>query len=133
MGAMNNQNALQSLVIDLGSITADGVVYGPSMPQKCKVVKATLMNGAGIVQSDTNYGIVKLKSAGVDIATHSTQVTGGNSALTANVPAQMVLVPALVSNGGVNVEKGAQLSVDYNEEGTYALTGAKVQVDFYPL
>lgn len=128
---MNNQNALHTQIIDLGSITADADVYGAYFPQKSKIVSAYLVNGAGISASDTDKAVIDLKNGSTLIARHSTAATGGNGALTANVPAAMTLQSA--SNGGVNVDAGSWLKVAYDESGTYAMTSAKVIVNYYPL
>ena len=126
MGAMNNENATQVSVLDLGSITADADVFGMYFPKKSKIVSAKIVNGAGISQSDTDYGIVKLMDGSVEKAKHSTKLTGGDSALVANVPASMV-----VSDD--DVAAGSYLKANYDETGTYAMTSAKLIVEWYPL
>jgi hypothetical protein len=132
---MNNELALQTAVIPLASITADGDVYGMYLPRKSKIVSALLVNGAGIAQSDTDKAVITLQEGSNVIATHSTALTGGTSALSANVPAAMTLNSshAGYGNGGVTVAAGKWLKVAYDESGTYAMTSAFVIVNYYPL
>lgn len=130
---MSKHNANDRLVqiISLGSISADADVFGAYFPQKAKIVAAKLVNGAGIAQSDSDYGVVKLMNGSTELAKHSTQLTGGTGALSANVPAAMVLTSALVANGGVDVAAGSWLKANYDETGTYAMTDAKLIIEYY--
>lgn len=130
---MNMENAKHVQIIDIGSITADADVYGAFFPQKSKITGVKLVNGANIAQSDTDKAVIQLKNGSDVLAEHSTALTGGTGALAANVPAAMTLASALVSNGGVNVEAGSWLKVNYDESGTYAMTSAKVIIEYYPL
>lgn len=133
MGTMNNENAKMVQVIDIASITADGDVFGAYFPQKSKITGVKLVNGAGISQSDVNFAVITLKNGATVLATHSTALTGGTGALVANTPAVVPLASAQVVNGGVNVPAGAYLNVNYDETGTYAMTSAKVIVEYFPL
>lgn len=127
----HNANDRQVQIISLGSISADADVYGAYFPQKAKIVGAKLVNGANIAQSDTDKAVVQLKNGSTVLAEHSTALTGGTSALSANVPAAMTLASALVANGGVDVAAGSWLKVNYDESGTYAMTNAFVIVEYY--
>ena len=128
---MHNALALMTQVIPLASITADADVYGAYFPLKSKIVSAKLVNGANITASDTDKAVIQLKNGSTLIASHSTAVTGGNGSLVANTPADMTLSGS--SNGGVNVDAGSWLKVNYDESGTYAMTSAFVIVSYYPL
>jgi hypothetical protein len=129
---MHNELALQTQVISIGAITADADTFGAYFPRKSKIVSALLVNGANIAQSDTDKAVITLKNGSTTIATHSTAATGGTGALTANVPAAMTLSGS--SNGGVNVDAGSYLKVNYDESGTYAMTAtAMVIINYYPL
>ena len=127
---MSKFNANDRLVqiIDLASISADADVFGAYFPQKAKIVSAKLVNGANIAQSDTDKAVVQLKNGSVVLAEHSTALTG---ALVANTPAAMTLASALVVNGGVDVAAGSWLKANYDESGTYAMTNAKLIVEYY--
>ena len=129
---MNNANNPQEKIIDLASITADGDVFGAYFDKKAKITSVKLVNGAAIAQSDTNLGVVTLKNGSTSLAAHSTALTGGTSALEANVPAAMPLVGADV-NGEVPVAAESYLKVSYDETGTYAMTSAKVLIQYYNL
>jgi hypothetical protein len=131
--AVSNANNVQTQILDLGSITADADTYGFYFPKKAKIISAKVVNGGGISQSDSNYAVVTLQNGSTVYATHSTQLTGGTSALTANTPAAMTLNTTYVSNGGVNVDAGSWLKVTYDETGTYGMTTAKVIVTYYQL
>ena len=130
---MSKFNANDRLVqiIDLASISADADVFGAYFPQKAKIVSAKLVNGANIAQSDTDKAVVQLKNGSVVLAEHSTALTGGTGALVANTPAAMTLASALVVNGGVDVAAGSWLKANYDESGTYAMTNAKLIVEYY--
>lgn len=128
---MNNQLNRHVSVIDLASITADADVFGLYFPQKSKIVSVKLLNGASIAQDDTDKAVIKLMNGSTEIAKHSTALTGGTSALTANVLAAVPLTSAV--NGEVEVAAGSLLKVNYDESGTYAMTTAKVFVEWYPL
>jgi hypothetical protein len=126
----NNENQLLTQVIPLASITADADVYGAFIPQKSKIKSAYLVNGAGIAQSDTDKAVVTLKNGSTVIATHSTAVTSGTGALTANVPAAMTLS---ATEADLLVAAGTWLKVGYDESGTYAMTSAMLIVNYWPL
>lgn len=126
--SLNNENNSQVSMIDLGSITADADVYGLFFPKKVKIKSVYLVNAAGISQSDTDYGVIKLLNGSTEIASHSTKLTGGNSALVANTPVAMSKTEA-----NTEVAAGSYLKVNYDESGTYAMTSAKVFVEWYPV
>lgn len=126
MGQMNNENNPQVAVLDIGSISADGDVFGMYFPKKSKIVSAKLVNGAGIAQSDTDFAVVKMTDGSVDYVSHSTALTGGTGALSANVPADMSILED-------DIPAGSYLKANYNESGTYAMTSAKIIVVYYPL
>lgn len=130
---MNNQLNKHVSVIDLASITADADTFGAYFPQKSKIVGAYLVNSASIAQSDTDKAVITLKNGSTSIAAHSTALTGGTGALTANTPAAMTLDAASLDNGGVNVAAGSYLKVNYDESGTYAMSSAKVIIEWFPL
>lgn len=126
----NNENQLLTQVLSLGSITADADTFGIFIPQKSRIKSAYLVNGAGIAQSDTDKAVITLKNGSTVIATHSTALTGGTGALSANVPAAMALSS---TEADLLVAAGTYLKVNYDESGTYAMTGASVIVNYWPL
>jgi len=126
--SLNNENATNVSVIDLASITADADVYGLYLPRAAKIKSAYLVNGANIAQSDTDKAVITLKNGSTVIATHSTALTSGTSALTANTPAAMTL-----DSDQATLAAGAYLKVNYDESGTYAMTSAKVFIEWFPL
>jgi hypothetical protein len=130
MGAMNMENAKMVQIIDLGNITADGDVHGVYLPQKSKITGVKVVDGAGIAADNTNYVQLKLMLGSTEIAELDTRAAHENG-LAANVPKAANLVGA--SNGGVNVDAGSWLKANYNEEGTVAMTSAKMIVEYYPL
>jgi hypothetical protein len=126
--ALSNENSPNVAVIDLGSITADADTYGLYLPMKAKIKSAYLVNGAGISQSDSDYGVVKLMNGSTVIAQHSTKLTDGTSALVANTPVAMTKTEA-----NTELAAGAYLKVNYDETGTYAMTSAKVFIEWFPV
>lgn len=127
---LSNENQLMTQVIDLASITADADVYGAYFPKKSRIVSAYLVNGAGITADDTNKAVIQLKNGSTVVASHSTAATAGNGSLVANTPAAMVLS---ATDADSLIAAGSWLKVNYDESGTYAMTTAKVIINYYPL
>ena len=125
--AINNANQPMVAVIDLGSITADGDVFGMYLPKKSKIVEAKLVNGATINASDTDYAQVSLQLGSTVIAEIDTRAAHENG-LTANTPKSLNVVAAQSTPAA-----GSYLKATYNEEGTMAMTSAKLIVVYYPL
>jgi len=128
--SLNNEANPHVAVVDLGSITTDGDVYGVYLPRKSRIVSVKLVNGADIAQDDSNYAVITLKLGTTVIATHSTKLTGGTSALTANTPASFSLS---ATDANLVPAANSYLKVNYDETGTYAMTSAKVYIVYYPL
>jgi hypothetical protein len=125
---MNNLNNTHVAEIDLANISADGEVFGIFLPKKSIIVSAYLKNGANIAQSDTDKAVVTLQNGATVLATHSTALTGGTGALTANVPAAMTM-----ASSEAQVAAGSYLKAVYDESGTYAMSGAKLIVEYCPM
>lgn len=123
---MNNENNAHVLQVSLGSITADADVLAGYIPAHSKLKSFKIVNGAAIAQSDSDYGVLKLKIGAVELASHSTKLTGGNGALATDV----------LSDGTIlskDIPAGSKLVVNYDETGTYAMTGAYALIEWYPL
>lgn len=123
---MNNELNPQVQVIDLASITADGDVYGIYLPKKARILNVKLINGANIAQSNTDKAVIALKNGSTVIAQHSTALTGGTGPITANTLTSVPIV-----SGAEDVAAGSLLNVNYDESGTYAMTNAKVFVEYF--
>jgi hypothetical protein len=128
--AKNNESQLMTQVVSLASITADADTYGAFIPQKSRLKSAYVVNGASIAQDDTNKAVITLQLGATVLATHSTALTGGTSALTANVPAAMALS---ATDANLVIPAGSWLKVAYDESGTYAMTSAFVILNYFPL
>lgn len=127
MGAMNNENNTNVSVINLGSITADGEVFGLLLPKKSVIKSAYVKDGTGIAASDTNYVQVSLQNGSTVIAELDSRAAHENG-LAANVPKAMNVVAAAKT-----VEAGSYLKAVYNEEGTVGMAAAELIVEWYPL
>lgn len=124
---MNNQLNPNVSEIDLGAITADGDVFGLYLPRKSKIIGAWVKNTATIAASDTDYFQLELKNGTTQIAEFDSRAAHENG-VTANTPKAMNLVAANVVVAG-----GSYLKATYNEEGTMALSGGKLIVEWFPL
>ena len=124
---MNNENNTNVSEISLGSITADGDVYGLYLPKKSKIVGMYLVDTTGIAASDTDYAVVSLKNGSTVIGSYDTRAAG-QGALTALTPK----AGAIVAAADV-VAAGSYLKVSYDETGTIAMTTAKLFVEWCPL
>lgn len=130
MGAMNNENSPQVVVIPLGSPSADKVLPGLRVPKKSKLVSAVLINGANLAAADTDYVILELKKGSTVLAELDTRAAH-EGALTALVGKPLNLVSAALQE----LASGDDLSVNYNETdaGTnVALTDAVLVLTLFP-
>ncbi len=125
--ALNNANQTIVSAIDLGSITANGDVYGLYFPKKAKIVSAYVVDGTGIVASDSNYVQVSLQNGSTVIAELDSRAAHEN-ALVANVPKKANIV-----SSAATVSAGSYLKATYAETGTVGMTSAKLIVEWYPL
>lgn len=128
MSAQSMSRDLTILEIALGSPSADANPVPGSvryLPRKFRVLKAYLINAAGIAASPTDKAVVNLLDKdGATVASHDTNV----GALTANVPVEMTLVAAKLdlAVGAIKVQ------YDETDSGTaVALTSSMVQVVGY--
>lgn len=125
-GALNNERNPNLSIIELGSITADADVYGLYIPKRARILSVYVVDAAGIAASDTNYVQVSLQVGSTVIAELDSRAAHEN-ALVANVPEAANLVSAASL-----LTAGSYLKVTYNEEGTVAMTTAKVFVEWAP-
>ena len=125
--AINNENQPMVAEIALGSITADADVFGMYIPKKSKIVDVKLVNGASITASDTDYVQVSLQLGSNVIAEIDTRAAHENG-LVANTPKSLNVVAAQSLPAS-----GSYLKATYNEEGTIAMTNAKLIVVYFPL
>lgn len=130
MGAMNNENSPQSVIIPLGSPSADKTVPGLQLLKKSKIVSVSLLNNANVAASDTDYFLLKLLKGSTLVAQLDTRAAG-QGAVTALVS------KALAIQSGQDVQDAlSDLKVTYDEtdSGTaVALTDAVLQINYYPL
>lgn len=127
LAAVNPAHQTNVSVIELASITADGDVFGILLPRHSRIVSAYVVNGATIGASDTDYFQLSLQLGSTVIAELDSRAAHENG-VTANVPKKMNVVLAQSK-----LSPGSYLKATYNEEGTMAMTNAKLIVEWYPL
>lgn len=119
-------NQPQVAVIELGSISANGDVFGIYLPKKSKIEAVYVANGATINASDTDYFQISLQLGSTVIAELDSRAAHENG-VTANTPKGLNLI-ALQSVRAA----GSYLKATYVEAGTMALTNAKLIVVYWP-
>ncbi len=123
---MNNENNPQVVSVYLGGITTDNTqLPAICVPKKSKLLSAKIMDGAGIVASDSNYIVLTLKYGSVSLAALDSRAAG-EGALTANTALAMTIAAD-------DIPAGSNLVLDYQETGTVAMTNAQLVLEFYPL
>ena len=127
--ALSNENNPNLTVLDLGSISADTSTKLPGMyfPKKSVIKSVTLINGATIAASDTDFVAVSLYN-GADVVAELDSRAAHENGLVANVGKSLNVVEAESV-----VDAGTTLLLDYQETGTVALTAAVMVVEHYPL
>lgn len=125
--AVNKANQPMVAVIDLGSITTNGDVYGVFLPKKSKIVSAHVVDTTGIVASDANYVQVSLQLGSTVIAEIDSRAAHENG-LAALTPKALNVVAANSTPAA-----GSYLKATYAETGTVGMTTAKLFVVYYPL
>lgn len=125
--AKNNENNPQSVVVPLGSITADGSLPALYLPKKSKILSAHVIDTAGIAASDTDFVDIRLQNGSTVIAELDSRAAHENG-LTALVAKALNVVEA-----DSVVAAGSSLKVVYNETGTVAMTTAVMVISFFPL
>lgn len=126
---MNNENNTHVSEIDLAAITADADVFGLFFPKKSKIKAMWIKNTAQIAASDTDYIIVQLKNGSTVIGSYDSRAAAQGT-IAANTPKAGV-IDATADND--LVAAGSYLKANYNEEGTVAMSGGKLIVEWYPL
>lgn len=114
-------------VIELGSITANGDVYGLYLPKKSKVLGVYVVDTTGIVASDSNYVQVSLQNGSTVIAELDSRAAHENGLAALTPKAANIVSAASV------VAAGSYLKATYAETGTVGMTTAKLFVMWYPL
>lgn len=124
--SLNNDNNLQCVSINLGSLTADTSDPLPALycERGIEVKSAQLINNADIAASDSDYISISLKSGSDEIAELDSRAAHENG-LSKAVAEQLNVVAAEAER-----EAGETLTVDYQETGTIALTNAVLCVWF---
>lgn len=127
--ALSNENNPNLSVLVLGSLTADTSTKLPGMyfPKKSVIKSVTLINGATIAASDTDYAQVALYN-GADVVAELDTRAAHEDGVTANVGKALNVVEAESV-----VDAGTTVLLDYQETGTMALTSAVLVVEHYPL
>lgn len=124
MGLKNSNNS--SIVnIPLGSLTDDNVLPALYANKDMKILSAEIINGAAIAASDTDYCIVKILNGAEEVASLDTRAAAQNG-LEDKVAKAMELVA-----DQSDIAAGSTLTVDYDEEGTIALTDAILSVNLH--
>lgn len=125
--SLSNENNPQLVVVDLGSISADGSLPALYLPKKCFIKSATLINGATITASDTDFVDVRLQN-GSDVIAELDSRAAHENGLTALTGKSMNMVAAKQIQ-----EAGSSLKVVYDESGTIAMTSAIMVLELYPV
>ena len=123
--SISNENNPCVTVVELGAITADAEVPAAYFSKSRVITKVSVIDAAGIVASDVNYAVLSLKNGSDVVASYDTRAAG-QGALTANVAGEAAIVAAQAA-----VAAGSTLTLDYNEEGTVAMTAAKLVIESY--
>ena len=121
--SISNENNPCITVVGLGSITADLEVPAAYAAQGRVIKSVSVIDQAGIAASDTNYILLTLKNGATTIATLDSRAAA-NGALTANVAKALTLVVAAIA-------AGSTLTLDYDEEGTVAMTSAQLAIEWH--
>lgn len=122
-----NESSPQLAVIPLGSITADGSLPALYLPKKSFIKSVTLINGASIAASDTDFVDIRLQNGSDVIAELDSRAAheNGIASLTGE-PLNMVAAQQ-------EQAAGSSLKVVYDESGTVAMTNAVLVIEHYPL
>ena len=108
--AASNENNPHVLCVDLGSLSADGVVKMGAIVGKSAVVQSVqLWNGAAIAASDTNYVQLELKKGSTVVAELDSRAAHENGV------AQDVLEALNVVSAAKTIASGELITVNYNE------------------
>lgn len=121
--AKSNLNNTLLVLVPLGSITSDGSVPAFKAPRAGYVKSVSLMNGATIAASDTDYVQVSLKKASTVMAELDSRAAHENG-LVALEGKALNLVSA-----ELDFAEGDNLSVAYDESGTVAMTNAVLAIE----
>ncbi len=125
MSAQSNHRNPITLIVPLGSPSADAVVCAGVVHRKSKLIAAYIQNGAAIAASDTNYLIGQLKNGSTVLAALDTRAAAQNG-LADKVGKAMVN-----ASSDVEIAAGSSLTFNYDETdaGTnVALTSAVMVV-----
>lgn len=122
--AVVKSDLLQILMLNLGSQSADIVLPGPKPTKNMRLVKARLIDQAGVAADNTNKVKVQLKKGSTVIAEIYTQAAD-EGALTANVAKDF-------PETDLYIEAGSQLTVNVDVSGSGALTLAQLQLEWHP-
>lgn len=127
--AMNNADSPYTLVVPLGSPSADALLPATYVPRKSQLLGAWLVNGAALAASETDYCKVELKNGTTVVAEIDTRAAHENGL------AQNVAKALNVVSGQEVLASGATLTVLYDEtdSGTsVALTNAVLVLQLFP-
>jgi hypothetical protein len=120
---MNAENLRQTEVLQLGS--PSGAATLAALFANCEILvkKITLVNGAALSASDTNFVTVSLMNGATLIASYSSKVTNGQGALSQWTGKAGAVAAGLVA-------AGSTLTAVVAVGGTGALTSAALQIEY---
>lgn len=117
----------QDLVIHLGTQAASVLLPGSVLSRRARIKQVSLVNGANVAASDTNYLQISLKNGSNVIAELDTRAAHENG-LALNTKEALNLVEAYLEQA-----KDAVLTVDIVAGGTVTTTNAKLVVQLSPI
>lgn len=124
--SLSNENNPSLAMIALGSISADVEMPGLVCPKNMKIVGVSLLNGAAIAASDTNYVMISLKTAADVVVAEIDSRAAHENGIAANTKEALNLVAAQAEQDADTV-----LKVVYDEEGTVAMTDAVLVIHWH--
>jgi len=127
MSAQSQDRNTQDLVIHVGTQAASVVLPASILSRKVLIKQVSLLNGAAVAASDTNYVQVSLKNGSTVIAELDSRAAheDGLASLTKEA---LNLVAAQLTQ-----VKNSVLSVDIVAAGTVTLTNAKLIIQVVPV
>jgi hypothetical protein len=125
--SLSNYNNRKSILIPLGSISADGSLPAMLCRKKVEIQGVSVVDVAGIAADNSNYVTITLQSGSTVIASLDSRAAN-QGALTALVHKDAAIVDAQKVRAA-----GESLKVVYDETGTVGMTNALMQIDYVEL
>lgn len=122
--SVNNENNPNLSVIEIGSPSATGDIYGLYIPSRAKILSVHIVDSAGIAADVANYAKFELKSGATVLSSYDSRAAS-QGALVANVPKDSVL-----TSDASLLPKGSYLKLSYTKTGSVSPTAAKAFINW---